>query len=401
MVYSFPRPDITGFLSEIKEKSYQHVYNYSDHLGNNRVIYTFDSAAATPGLVILEESNYYPYGLRHMNYNMTYRTWSTLTEGGPLGITQGSVEYAQAPGKFKYKYNRQEWQCDFGYDMFDYGARHYDPTIGRWVCLDAYAGVYVRYSPYAYVSNNPIKYIDPDGNHISDPDGLAAHWLQEMKASANQIKVLISQGAIEEELGNMLLSWFEMMLTNFQDIDESDQVYEFKLDSSINDVVDGVTVNHHGLNEYNWESHSVVIRLGAFDSALITHEITHAFQFENGKTSYRKDSKLPVLYDITDETEAYNNQNIWKYGKGYYITPNKELDGFMLRPDDNYIRHFSKLKLKDDPYGTLPDGPININSKDGKILRSKTISAGAAGIPVNEVYFNWERDYSKGKKSKR
>ena len=46
---------------------------------------------------------------------------------------------------------------------YDYGARFYDPTLGRWHILDA---MYVRhydYSPYAYVLNYPMLLIDPNG----------------------------------------------------------------------------------------------------------------------------------------------------------------------------------------------------------------------------------------------
>uniref|UniRef100_UPI00260D9D08 RHS repeat-associated core domain-containing protein n=1 Tax=Flavobacterium sp. TaxID=239 RepID=UPI00260D9D08 len=82
-------------------------------------------------------------------------------EGGPLGITQGSVEYAQAPGKFKYKYNGQEWQGDFGYDMYDMPLRDYDPAIARWVVLDPV--IHHSQSPYSAFNGNPIVFADPSG----------------------------------------------------------------------------------------------------------------------------------------------------------------------------------------------------------------------------------------------
>ncbi|MBD3329378.1 hypothetical protein GF357_02695, partial [Candidatus Dojkabacteria bacterium] len=45
-------------------------------------------------------------------------------------------------------------------DCYDYGARYYDPAIGRWHVVDSLE----QYdSPYIYVGNNPISMIDPTG----------------------------------------------------------------------------------------------------------------------------------------------------------------------------------------------------------------------------------------------
>lgn len=114
----------------------RYVYNYTDHLGNIRLSYTKNGAGAQ----ILEENNYYPFGLNHSGYNSTPGTSS-----------------------YKYKYNGKELQ-ETGY--YDYGARMYMADIGRWGVIDNKAEKYYSYSSYAYAINNPIKYLDPDGNDI-------------------------------------------------------------------------------------------------------------------------------------------------------------------------------------------------------------------------------------------
>ncbi|WP_421977251.1 RHS repeat domain-containing protein [Roseivirga seohaensis] len=90
---------------------------------------------------MLQEDHYYPFGL---NIN-------ALSSTAPLS----------KPNKFKY--NGKEEQTDFDLDWYDYGARMYNPTIGRWNAVDPLADIYESYSPYHYGMNNPIRFVDPDG----------------------------------------------------------------------------------------------------------------------------------------------------------------------------------------------------------------------------------------------
>ncbi|MGE8555711.1 MAG: RHS repeat-associated core domain-containing protein [Chryseobacterium jejuense] len=112
------------------------MYQGKDHLGNKRVNFAKNSAGV---LEVTDTNNYYPFGLNHI--------------GNSFLSSLGSYN--------AYKYNGKEVQ-ETG--MYDYGARMYMPDLGRWGVVDAAAEIMRRYSPYNYAFNNPVNFIDPDGN---------------------------------------------------------------------------------------------------------------------------------------------------------------------------------------------------------------------------------------------
>ena len=51
----------------------------------------------------------------------------------------------------------------------DYGARFYDPSVGRFIAMDKFSDTFNEQSPYVSAGNNPIKFIDYNGYFKLDP----------------------------------------------------------------------------------------------------------------------------------------------------------------------------------------------------------------------------------------
>jgi RHS repeat-associated protein len=79
----------------------------------------------------------------------------------PFGMEMSELSYGT--GSNKYLYNSKEIQNDFDLYWYDYGARFYDPELARFHSVDPLSENYFFQSPYAYAANNPILFIDRNG----------------------------------------------------------------------------------------------------------------------------------------------------------------------------------------------------------------------------------------------
>ena len=70
-------------------------------------------------------------------------------------------------GKNKYLYNGKELSTDYEINLYEYGARWYDPATSRFTSIDRFAEKYAFQSPYTYAANNPVKFIDVNGDSIN------------------------------------------------------------------------------------------------------------------------------------------------------------------------------------------------------------------------------------------
>ena len=133
------------YLSDAKithdDSNFDYIYYGKDHLQNSRVLFKNNGGVAQ----LVSEHHFYPFGMR--------------MEGN----------FSQNAGREnKYLFGGKELQDDFGLNTYDYITRQYDPAIGRFWQIDNLADNFTSWSPYSFGFNNPIRFIDPDGQAPED-----------------------------------------------------------------------------------------------------------------------------------------------------------------------------------------------------------------------------------------
>lgn len=119
---------VTGSGTE----AFRPIYAITDIRGSVRALYDLDNGASS----LMFANNYYPFGA----------TWE-----------EPDSDIAANDFLFNGK-ERQEFSYDYG--LLDYGSRMYDPVIGRWLSTDP---AMQFMNPYVFCGNDPVSYIDPDG----------------------------------------------------------------------------------------------------------------------------------------------------------------------------------------------------------------------------------------------
>ena len=213
-------PTAEGYVKYTEEvrNPFDYVFNYTDHLRNIRLSYGINPDTGL--LKKMEENNYYPFGLKHATYNteeiiIVPRKKPGIPEPetgrfGKFMIQKEETIIMKIPildidppiddtpiaenSGYNYKYNGKELQDELGLNVYDYGARNYDPALGRWMNIDPLAETSRRFSPYTYALNNPVFFIDPDGmeaesffkSKFMNENG--GHWSDQYKSGSGNEK---------------------------------------------------------------------------------------------------------------------------------------------------------------------------------------------------------------------
>ena len=160
-------PDQLGNLSvtnmKVPEEGYLYIYVSNE---SSRDVNFDNLQIHLNSSYLIEEDHYYPFGL--------------LIDD----ISRSSSGTAQ-----NYKYNGKELQHELSWNVEDYGARQYNPVIGRWLQVDPKADKYAGLSIYNFVADNPLNNIDQDGREIKP---LTSGDISTLRSTFNQYSSLFS-----------------------------------------------------------------------------------------------------------------------------------------------------------------------------------------------------------------
>ncbi len=232
-----------------------------------------------------------------------YDPWGLELTG--IGFQYGGIKVN------KFLYQGKEMMDDQNINIYDFHARGYDSAIGRTWQVDPMAEMFYSLSPYSWVANNPIRFIDPTGMVIED--GSKKEWEKQKgyvenrrdnlqgrvdklsaKAEAkgwSSEKLASKTGNLTERVGSLNTS-----LATMGTLESSKQVY------SLSQAAPG----SNGGVSLNTETNAVNISFG--NTANFVHETTHAGQFETGDIAFDSNTGATLAQDIQDEAVGYKAQ---------------------------------------------------------------------------------------------
>ena len=143
--YEEGRIMVTGHNDWGMAEEFIDTWHVTDHLGNVRAVVDItDTGESVEDVMdlILEQNDYRPFGERVDDERM------------------------EVDGENRYRFAGKEEQTFLNGTYSDFGARFYSSDIQRWTTPDPLAEKYYDFSPYSFCANNPINFVDPDGEAI-------------------------------------------------------------------------------------------------------------------------------------------------------------------------------------------------------------------------------------------
>ncbi|WP_281337288.1 RHS repeat-associated core domain-containing protein [Flavobacterium eburneipallidum] len=341
-------PTVQGYVKN-SSGVYSYVFNYKDHLGNTRISYQdINNDGTIANNEILEESNYYPFGLKHKGYNSN-----------------------NAQLDYKYKYNGKELQDELELNLYDYGARNYAPALGSWMNVDPLAQKMPGVSPYTYCLNNPIVLTDPDGREPIKPQaGTSQGFVAFLNNTRSRMGTLTGNNAHNAmmRLGKTEMNWAHMrpepMTTNPFNTSKDKYIYTER--------VGWLDMSHfmfYAGKAYESKTNKEAYQKTANDSNLSPSQRAQAQAKADNINPVGDAVQVGYQQEMSDRLvaghSAYSYEDLPsdKWGADFganYFNPNSEMTlGEQLQ---NYLNTMGATKPQNAPnYSTLPATDANLS----------------------------------------
>ena len=185
----------------------------TDHLGSIRAV---TDASGN----VLHTYDYYPYGEDIAESASAVSLSAQECSSGTLSSEPENGSSSTAGASLQpYRFNGKESQEFAGLPYLDYGARYYHPLSSRWTTMDPMAEKYYSVSPYAFCSNNPVNFVDWDGdfplvaNLVGGIASVAVDYTGQVIANVVHDKEVSTSAFLNVDVGDMAISFGEGFVT--------------------------------------------------------------------------------------------------------------------------------------------------------------------------------------------
>lgn len=86
-----------------------------------------------------------------------------------FGSLMPGRNYSSTTDTYRFGYNGMPSDQEVAGERnsYDFGARIYDPRVGRFLSTDAFSGKFPYFSPYLFAGNTPIMGVDVNGDSLA------------------------------------------------------------------------------------------------------------------------------------------------------------------------------------------------------------------------------------------
>ena len=96
-------------------------------------------------------------------FNNFVAVQKSLFDYYPFGMAMPGREFSSTDYRYGFNGKENDNEVKGNGNSLDFGARIYDPRLGRWMSPDPKAHEYMSWSPYNFAMNTPISAYDADG----------------------------------------------------------------------------------------------------------------------------------------------------------------------------------------------------------------------------------------------